>query len=69
MLHTLVRAGSRGVTLAQTIETCERDPSNPIDRMAIEGALESLIADGLACRRGARMGATRAALRADALSF
>jgi len=69
VLHTLVRAGPRGITLAQTIAACERDPASQAEREEIETALRGLSADGLAYRRGARVGATRAALRADALSF
>jgi hypothetical protein len=69
VLHTLVMAGPRSVSLRQTIAACERDPENPTDREQIEAALRGLIADGLAYRRGARLGATRAALRADSLSF
>jgi hypothetical protein len=69
VLHTLIRAGPQAVPLPRTIVACERDPSDSTDRVAIEAALQGLIADGLAYRRGARFGATRAALRADALSF
>jgi hypothetical protein len=69
VLHTLVMAGSRGTTIARTIEACERDPGSQADREEIEAALRGLSADGLAYRRGAQVGATRAALRADALSF
>jgi hypothetical protein len=69
VLHTLVRAGPRGITLARTIAACERDPASQADREEIETALRGLSADGLAYRRGARVRATRAALRADALSF
>jgi hypothetical protein len=69
VLHTLTRAGAQGTTLTQTIAACERDPGNADERAEIERALESLSADGLAYRRGAWVGATRAALRADALSF
>jgi hypothetical protein len=69
VLHTLVRAGPRGLNITSAIEECERDPSSDAERAAIERALEGLSADGLAYRRGERVGATRAALRADALSF
>jgi hypothetical protein len=69
VLHTLVRAGSQAKSIHATILACERDPDNPGERRQIEAALKGLIADGLAYRRGGRVGATRAALRADALSF
>lgn len=69
VLHTLVAAGARAVPVRQTVLACERDPQSPADCKAIETALRGLIADGLAYRRGARVGATRAALRADALNF
>jgi hypothetical protein len=69
VLHTLVRAESHRATVTQTILACERDPTRPAERAEIERALEGLIADGLAYRRGAQVGPTRAALRADALSF
>lgn len=69
MLHTLVMAGSQAIAMRQTIAACERDPDSQADRQEIEAALRGLIADGLAYRRNGRVGATRAALRADALSF
>jgi len=69
VLHTLVSAGPGGLSVTSAIEGCERDPSSEAERAEIERALEGLSADGLAYRRGARVGATRAALRADALSF
>lgn len=69
VLHTLVRAGPQANSIRATILACERDPDSPRDRRQIEAALKGLIADGLVYRRGARVGATRAALRADALSF
>ncbi len=69
VLHTLVLAGPRTMTIEQTIVACERDPGSQAERAEIEAALRGLSADGLAYRRGARVGATRAALRADALSF
>ncbi len=72
MLHTLVQAGPRGATVERTIAACERDPGSGAERAEVEAALRGLIADGLAWRRGERVirvGPTRAALRADALSF
>jgi hypothetical protein len=74
VLHALLSAANtlsaeRTVTLAQATAACERDPASQADRAAIERALRGLIADGLAHRGGGRFGATRAALRADALRF
>jgi hypothetical protein len=69
VLHMLVRAGSQAKSIHATILACERNPKDPAERRQIEAALKGLIADGLAYRRGGRVGATRAALRADALSF
>jgi hypothetical protein len=69
VLHVLVRAGARGVSVEQTVLACERDPQSQQERREIEAALRGLIADGLAYRRGGKVGASRAALRADALSF
>jgi hypothetical protein len=69
VLHALVAVAPIPLTLAQLATACERDPASPLDCTAIEGAVESLIADGLAQRRGSRCCPTRAALRADALRF
>jgi hypothetical protein len=69
VLHTLVRGGPRGATVERTIASCERDPRDQAERAEVEAALRGLIADGLAWRRNARVGPTRAALRADALSL
>ncbi len=69
VLHALLSASPAAVTLEQAATDCERDPASRSDRDAIERALRGLIADGLVQRRGSRFGATRAALRADALRF
>lgn len=70
VLHALVSAGERTLSLPQTMAACERDPRNDAERAEIEAALEGLIADGLAYRRAdGRLGASRAARRADSLSF
>jgi hypothetical protein len=68
VLHALLSAPG-ALTLAEATAACERDPADQADRAAIAEALQGLIADGLAHRRGGRFGATRAALRADALRF
>jgi hypothetical protein len=69
VLHTLVQAGSDGLTLAQVARACERDPARLPDAREIEVALRILIADSLACRDGDRYRPTRAAIRAAELSF
>jgi hypothetical protein len=69
VLHTLVRRAPRPVSVAQALDACERDPTDPADGRAIRRALESLHRDGLARRDSAGFAATRAAIRADALSF
>lgn len=67
--HALLSAHPATLTLAETAAAVERDPASQADRVAVEAALQGLIADGLAHRRGGRYGATRAALRADSLRF
>lgn len=69
VLQALLGAAPGAITLEQVTVACERDPSDQTERGAIERALQGLIADGLARRRGARFCATHAALRADALRF
>jgi hypothetical protein len=68
VLHVLAGA-PRVLTVAQIAVACERDPRRSADRETIERALSGLVEDGLAYRRGACFGATRAALRALELSF
>jgi hypothetical protein len=70
VLHVLVSAGGPTLSPEETMRASERDPANPRERTEIEAALAGLIADGLAYRDGdERVGASRAALRADLLSF
>lgn len=70
VLHTLVSAGPRTLSLTETVAACERDPEDAKERGEIEAALQGLIGDGLAYHAaGGRVGASRAALRADSLSF
>jgi hypothetical protein len=84
VLHTLVTQGRDGMTPAQVARICERDPSKRADIEEIETALELLLDDGLAERRRMQEGKsdeheesereqlvrpTRAAIRADELSF
>jgi hypothetical protein len=69
VLHTLVQAGSRGLTLPQVARACERDPGRLPDAREVELALRILIEDSLASRAGDRYRPTRAAIRAAELSF
>lgn len=69
MLHTLVSTAGKGVTIAQLATACERNPADPADVDEIEAAVEVLLADGLAQSRDDHYQPTRAAIRADELSF
>jgi hypothetical protein len=69
VLHVLVSCGPGTLTAAQVALACERDPGLSADREVIGQALRELVEDGLAYRRGALFGATRAALRAFELGF
>jgi hypothetical protein len=65
----LVAAVPEALTVAQIARACARDHRRGADVEEIERALSGLVEDGLAYRRGACFGATRAALRAFELSF
>jgi hypothetical protein len=69
VLHTLVAEGRAGMTVAQVAEACERDPADPADVDEVRAALEVLLADGLAQGQGELYQPTRAAIRANELSF
>jgi hypothetical protein len=69
VLHTLVAEGREGMTVAQIAEACERDPADPADVDEVEAAVEVLLADGLARGKHDLYRPTRAAIRADELSF
>ncbi len=69
VLHTLVSEGHEGMTIAQVAKACERNPADPADVDEIEAAVEVLLADGLAQSRDDLYQPTRAAIRADELSF
>jgi hypothetical protein len=69
LLHVLVSAAPEGMSREQAILACERDPERVEDRAAVEGALTTLVRDGLVDRDGPLLTATRAAIRADELRF
>jgi hypothetical protein len=69
VLHTLVASGRDGLTLADVATACERDPAASRDAREVQVALEILLADDLAARRGPLWLPTRAAIRAAELSF
>ncbi len=69
VLHVLVSEARNGFTVAQVAKACERDPNDPADLDEIEAALEILLNDGLAQGQGDLYRPTRAAVRANELSF
>lgn len=69
MLHTLVTDGAQGLSAHDVASACERDPSDRAELREVLAALEILIEDGLARRKGELFHPTRAAIRANELSF
>lgn len=69
VLHTLVSAGTTGLTAAQVARACERDPDDAGEAREVEAALAILVHDELALREGDAYRPTRAAVRAAELSF
>ncbi|HEV3095450.1 MAG TPA: hypothetical protein VGY30_13210 [Solirubrobacteraceae bacterium] len=69
VLHTLVSAGTTGLTAAQVAPACERDPDDPSEADEIAAALAILVRDELALRADEVYRPTRAAIRAAELSF
>ena len=69
VLHTLVSEARKGMTIAQVATACERNPADPADIDEIEAALEILQDDGLADCEDHLYLPTRAAIRANELSF
>ena len=69
VLHTLVTKARDGMTVSQVAVACERDPDDPADTDEIEAALEILLDDGLAQCEDDLFQPTRAAVRAQELSF
>jgi hypothetical protein len=69
VVHTLVSANPRAMSVEKVARECERDPGVYEEREEIELALRRLLIDGLAVRRDRRWTATRPAVRAAELSF
>jgi hypothetical protein len=69
LLHVLVSASREQLTLEQAIRACERDPHSTHDRALVAATLREMVDDGLVCHGDDRFRATRAAIRADQLSF
>lgn len=69
VLHTLVSKGRDGISAQHVARGCERDPADPAEMHEIEMALSILLADGLAQQEHDLFAPTRAAIRAEELSF
>lgn len=69
ILHVLVSEAREGFSVAQITKACERNPSDGADLDEVEAALEVLLNDGLAQGQDELYLPTRAAIRANKLSF
>lgn len=69
VLHTLVVNGREGMSAQTLARECERDPAVPDEQREVDMAIEILLGDGLARREGELFAPTRAAIRANELSF
>lgn len=69
VVHVLVTAYPKTLTLAEVAEQCERDLDKPDERHEVELALLWIEGDGLACAGDGGWIATRPAVRAAELSF
>lgn len=69
VVHVLVSAHPRTLTLAEVAEQCERDLARPDERQEVELALRWIEGDELTVRQGGGWIATRPAVRAAELSF
>jgi hypothetical protein len=67
VLHVLVHESAR--TTETICRAVERDPKLPAERSEVEQALALLVADDLAVEQRGEWSATRAAIRADELSW
>lgn len=68
-LYVLVHEARDGFTAPQVAKACQRDPDDPSDLDEVEAALEVLLNDGLAQCKDDLYRPTRAAIRAEELSF
>lgn len=69
VVHVLVAASPRGLSVEEVARECERDLAKPDQREEVELALRWILIDKLACRRDEGWVATRPAVRAHELSF
>jgi hypothetical protein len=67
VLHVLVAESAR--TFEPICRSVQRDPNEPDERAEVDAALAVLVDDGLALREGEQWMPTRAAVRAEELSF
>lgn len=68
VMYVLIEA-LRPLTIEQVCRKSERRPQSPEERAEVEAALRVLVADKLARKQEDKWVATRAAVRADWLSF
>jgi hypothetical protein len=68
VMYVLIEA-QKALTIEQVCRKAERKPKNPEERAEVEAALRVLVADKLARKQDDKWTATRAAVRADWLSF
>lgn len=69
VLHVLVSEGRDGISGQHVARECERNPAHATEMHEIKMALAILIADGLAQKESDLFVPTRAAIRAEELSF
>jgi hypothetical protein len=68
VMYTLIEA-QKALAIEQVCRKTERKPKNPEERAEVEAALRVLVADKLARKQDDKWVATRAAVRAEELSF
>jgi hypothetical protein len=69
VMYELIEVSPRALTVEQVCRKAERKPKNPEERAEVEAALRVLVADKLARKQDDKWVATRAAVRAEELSF
>jgi hypothetical protein len=69
ILHVLLTDPRELLDVEQATSACERDPAVAEDLEQVRDALHGLVRDGLAEQHGQAFRASRAAIRADQLSF